>query len=243
MLCSTVMLWILQACSSAPRYVSLPPPPPPQGAVEDHDYRLKPGDTIQIQFYYQPELGTVQEIRQDGRISLALLGEREVSGLTADELAKRLKEEYSPYVDRIEVAVIVTKIAPEMVYVSGAVPMNQVLKYVGSLTVTQAIIGCGGFSSAAKLDSVLVIRDQGTRQPMIYKIDVQEAVRKAGRDFLLQNHDVVYVPTTTITRVNQFVNQYIDGIIPKHVAAAFGFSYPLRGVSGEVNFNINTPEK
>jgi polysaccharide export outer membrane protein len=233
----------IAACSPTPRYAPLPPPPAPRVTEEEAEYRLKPGDTLQIQFYYQPELGTTQEIRQDGRISLALLGEREVSGLTANELARQLAEEYGQYVDRIEVAVIVTKIAPEMVYVSGAVPLNQVIKYEGSLTVSQAIIGSGGFSPAAKLDSVLVIRDQGTTEPKIYKIDVREAVRKGGRDFLLQNRDVVYIPTTTITKVNQFVNQYIDGIIPKHVATAFGFAYPLRGVSGEVNFNINAPEK
>lgn len=242
-LCGLFVASTVAACSPTPRYAPLPPPPAPRVSEEAAEYRLKPGDTIQIQFYYQPELGTTQEIRQDGRISLALLGEREVSGLTANELGRQLAEEYRQYVDRIEVAVIVTKIAPEMVYVSGAVPLNQVIKYEGSLTVSQAIIGSGGFSPAAKLDSVLVIRDQGTTEPKIYKIDVREAVRKGGRDFLLQNRDVVYIPTTTITKVNQFVNQYIDGIIPRHVAAAFGFGYPLRGVSGDVNFNINAPEQ
>ncbi len=238
-----LMATVCLACSSASQYVPLPPTPPLQSEEEEADYRLKAGDTIQIQFYYQPELGTTQEIRPDGMISLALLGERQVCGLTANELSAQLKEAYQPYFDRLEVAVIITKIAPKLVFVSGAVPLNQIVKYEGSLTVAQAIIGCGGFSSSAKLDSVLVIRDQGTTEPKVYKIDVNKAVKEGGRDFLLQHHDVVYVPFTTITKVNQFVNQYIDGIIPKHVATAFGFGYPLRGVAGEVNFNINAPQQ
>jgi len=236
-----VLLVLLAGCSPALQYAPTPPPPAPSQGVRP-EYRLRPGDAIQLQFYYQPELQSTQVIRPDGKIYLLLLGELKVSGMTPSELRQKLTEEYKKYFDRFDVMVIVNKTAGKAVYVSGAVPVNKIVEYEGDLTVTQAIISCGGFSSSARLDSVLVIRDQGTSVPKVYKIDVKDALRKGGRDFLLQHRDVVYVPVTKITKVNQFVSQYIDGIIPKHVATVFSFSYPLKGVSSDVNININPQE-
>ncbi len=236
-----VTLVVVMGCSSTAQYNALPPAPPPAAQVL-HAYRLRPGDTIQLQFYYQPDLQSTQVIRPDGKIHLLLLGEIKVSGMTPAELREKLTQEYRKYFDRFDVMVLVNRTATKSVYVSGAVPMNKIIDYEGDLTVTKAIISCGGFTSSARLDSVLIIRDQGTTEPKVYKVDVRDALRKGGRDFLLQHRDVVYVPVTNITKVNQFVAQYIDGIIPKHVATVFSFAYPLKGSSADVTININQPE-
>ena len=43
------------------------------------------------------------------------------------------------------------------------------------------------------------------------------------RDIELKPYDVVYVPKSRIARMDQFMSQYIDKLIP--VSRMFGFSY------------------
>jgi len=43
---------------------------------------LAPGDTVEIKFYYTPELNVTQTVRPDGKIALQLIGEVEVEGRT-----------------------------------------------------------------------------------------------------------------------------------------------------------------
>src|SRR6185436_6425103 len=45
------------------------------------EYRLQPGDELDIRFYYNPELNTSVLIRPDGRISLPLANEIQAAGL------------------------------------------------------------------------------------------------------------------------------------------------------------------
>lgn len=225
----------LQGCSTGMQYQQLPPPPSPD---REEEFRLGPGDILQFVFYYQPELQMIQEVRPDGMISLQLLGETMVTGLTPSELKQELVEAYSRYFDHFDVAILVSKVAKNEVYVSGATALNQMISYNGDLTVLQALTQAGGVPTGARLDSVLVIRNQGTSDPLVYKVNIKDAREKGGQDFMLRNHDVLYVPTKNITKVNQFVAQYIDGIIPRRVAVAFGFSYPLRGIKSNVDVNL-----
>lgn len=217
------------------------PPPPAPEPYQVREVRLRPGDKIHLRFFYQPELDGIQEIRGDGKISLQLIGEKEAAGLTVNEFRRELTVAFKNYFELFDVAVILVDSAKKSVYISGAVPINQMLNFEEPLTVTQAIIRAGGFPNTAKLANVLVLRHQGTSQLKVFSIDVKNSLQGGGADFYLQDRDVVYVPAKKITKVNSFVSQYIDGIIPKHVAAAFGFSYPLRGVDSDVDVQWSFP--
>jgi len=41
-------------------------------------------------------------------------------------------------------------------------------------------------------------------------------------------YDVIYVPKTAITEVNEFVQQYISSMMPSFLRFGFTFTYPLR---------------
>ena len=225
-------------CLSTVHYDEITPPPEvnPKKQV-----RLKAGDNITIGFYFHPEFQTIQTIREDGRIFLKLIDEIYVEGLTPRELQRKLEENYGRYVDRVSVSVVINSVAPKQIYMSGAVALNQVIGFHGEMTVLKALIRSGGASGSGKLDSVLVIRNQGTAEPLVYKVNVKDTIRNRGRDFVLQHHVVVYVPTRVITKINQFVAEYIDGIVPRHIG--FGYSpggLPQEG-EAEVDFNINLP--
>ena len=49
-----------------------------------------------------------------------------------------------------------------------------------------------------------------------YKLDVEDWLKGAEHTpFMLQPQDIVFVPRTTITNVDNFVDQYISKIIPQ----------------------------
>jgi len=229
-------------CLSRMKYDEPTPPPvvDPKEVV-----RLRAGDTITLSFFYNPDFRTSQTIRPDGKIFLNLIGELYVEGLTPLELKRKVEKAYSRYVDKISTSVIINASAPNQVYISGAVAANRLISFQGQLTVLQALIRAGGLSGAGRLDNILVIRNQGTAEPLVFKVNVKRTIFKRDRDFVLEHHDIVYVPTRTIRKINQFVNEYIDGIIPKHVGSSFGFGYSLGGLpakgEADVDVDFNLP--
>ena len=58
--------------------------------VFDQDYRIGARDILEIRVFELPELNQTVRVYEDGSISLSLLGEVGVAGLTAKELEKRL---------------------------------------------------------------------------------------------------------------------------------------------------------
>ncbi len=81
---------------------------------------LKEGDVLRISFPSVPSMDTTQQVRQDGRINLPMLGEHVVAGQTTDGLTKELLELYAPKL--VSKEVMVTLVSSSFsVYVTGAV--------------------------------------------------------------------------------------------------------------------------
>ena len=71
--------------------------------LQVNDYRIGPKDLLEITVFGLPELNQTVRVSEDGSITMSILGRVEVSGLTAQELEKKLasildkqytKEEY-----------------------------------------------------------------------------------------------------------------------------------------------------
>lgn len=193
----------------------------------NNEYILQLGDVMDIKLFYNPELNETVTIRPDGKISLQLVDEIEVLGLTPSELDKILTEKYSKILYKTDVAVIVKEFTSQKVYVGGEVNLPGLIPYAGTLTSLQAIFQAGGFKNTAKLKNIVILRNQGTEEPLFMTIDLKEDLIKHTQhnDILLKPYDVVFVPKTSIAKINQFVDQYIRQLIP--VTTTFGFSYVL----------------
>jgi len=205
----------------------------PSEAVKDsarernNEYILQFGDVIDIKFYYNPELNERVTIRPDGKISLQLVDEVEAVGLIPSELDRILTEKYSKILSQPEVAVIIQEFAGQKVYVGGEVNSPGLIPISGKLTSLQAIFQAGGFKNTAKLKSIVILRDQGTKKPLFTTINLKEDLKKHTQhnDILLKPYDIIFVPKTTIAKINQFVDQYIKKLLP--VSLTVGFSYVL----------------
>ncbi len=188
--------------------------------------KLVAGDEVEVKFYQNPELNEIQVIRPDGQITLQLVGDVQAQGKTPSQLGSELKQRYAGQLKAPEVAVIVRSLHDRRVYVGGAVNREGMVKMAGPLSAMEAIMQSGGLDwRRAKTKQVVVIREQDGKR-VGCALDVRDLLAGQYSDpFYLEPGDIVYVPRKAIVNVNQWIEQYINSVIPR-----FGVSYGGDGV-------------
>ncbi|HXG51603.1 MAG TPA: polysaccharide biosynthesis/export family protein [candidate division Zixibacteria bacterium] len=181
-------------------------------------YRLIPLDQISIRFPFHPERepkATSFPVQPDGNVVLDEIGPIRAAGLTPEELGKAIAERVSDRLRDPQVVVTVVQYAPRRVFVGGEVKQPGPVNIHDGMTPLQAIFDRGGFTPTAQMDSVILIRDAGSENPQIGKLDLTQAMDNAApeRVTLLAN-DVIYVPMSGIGRADLWVKQHIKDLIP-----------------------------
>jgi polysaccharide export outer membrane protein len=167
---------------------------PSSGLSED--YRIGEGDVLQISVMGEPTASVASAVvRTDGKISMPLIKEIVVSGLTPTEVEKMVTEQLSKMIRAPDVTVIIAQSNSQKVFMIGAVKKEGPLHYTYRMTVMQAISEAGGLTDYAKRKKIYVIRNENGRQfqfPFDY-----EAVMKGQRmemNRTLEPGDTVVVP-------------------------------------------------
>jgi polysaccharide export outer membrane protein len=184
---------------------------PPKQAIT-----LSPGDELEIKFYYSADLNEIQNVRPDGKITLQLVGDVSVSGLTPDALTAKLKALYVQRIEHPEVAVIVREQAERAVYVTGAVNRPGRIGLPDNLSAFGAICRAGGFDfdTAGASDVVVIRQTDGVHRG--WRVNLDDLLEgRAQSPFYLQPRDIVHVPQSKITNINHWIEQYINRMIPQ----------------------------
>ncbi|MEI8207716.1 MAG: polysaccharide biosynthesis/export family protein [Methylococcales bacterium] len=177
-------------------------------------YRIKPGDQLDIKFFYNPELNENLLVRPDSKIALQLIGDIDAAGHTVSELTAVLKERYSTYLQNPTVTVIVRGFIGQQVFVDGEVGHPGSVDIASGLTAWQAIIKAGGFIDTATRESVIVIRQGEDNQPVPYRLDLKStSLDQPNVAFPLKPYDIVFVPKTWIAEADKFVLQYVEKLL------------------------------
>ncbi len=190
------------------------------------EYRIHPGDQMDIKFFFNPELNETVLVRPDGKISLQLIDDVQAAGLTATQLDEELTRRYAQELRKPAVTVIVRTFTGRQVYVGGEVGNPGLINLGLGMTALQAVINAGGFKDTARPGAVIVIRKGPDNRPMPVRVDLDQALdtESAEGDFPLQPQDIVYVPRTWIAQANLFVKQYIqDLILYRGISLGFGY--------------------
>jgi polysaccharide biosynthesis/export protein len=193
-------------------------------------YTIAPGDQLLINSYYHSNLKQPVTVQPDGRVSLLLLGDVVAAGKTPQQLAEELARAYGKFLEDADLTVTVSESVGLSVYVGGEVARPAVLPIKGELTLLQSITGAGGFLSTANKEQVLIIRQTADGHYSTSQANVEKVLRNEVGEVYLRRHDVVYVPKTQIAKIDQFVDQYINQIIPHFVNTVF--SYQILGGAG-----------
>jgi polysaccharide export outer membrane protein len=180
----------LADCASAPagyvwasEYKDDPPAP---------TYLVTAGDLLNVQVYDNDKLSTKQRVREDGRISVPLLGDVAVVGLAPQHIARILETQFkdSNLVLNARVTVIVEE-TQAWVYVLGAVKTSGKYPLPPGSGVAEALAMAGGLTEFAHKDQIYVSRR--APKPAVIRFTFQSLTTGSDEAFRLQSGDVVKV--------------------------------------------------
>ena len=163
-------------------------------------YYLQPGDEISITFFKNPELNESVPVRPDGRISLQLIDEVDVAGLTPTQVQQLLNDKYTPYLKKPMASVSIKSFGGQKVYVGGQVNSPGVITIAGRTTVAQAIFDAGGVRSDANISDILIISRGPDSKPVPREVNLKKALKGklSEEEILIRSYDMIYVPKSAI---------------------------------------------
>jgi polysaccharide biosynthesis/export protein len=156
---------------------------------------LHEGDTVRITFPGAPSLDTAQTIRQDGKITLDMVGEMKAAGLTPKELEQQLLKAYYDQLVVKEVTVTV-QTSVFTVFVTGMVLRPGKIISDRVETPLEAVIEAGIDNSKSNLKKVVVIReDSQTGRTETFPLNLYDVMKgRPTPPFTLKPMDKIYVP-------------------------------------------------
>src|SRR5437588_9730266 len=162
-------------CGGAPPL----PPAPPASSLPSAEYRIGPGDALNIFVWRNPELTLSVPVRPDGWWSIPLVEDVVAIGKTPTSLAREFEQQLSKYVKEPLVTVIVEGFVgpiPEQIRVIGEAAQPRALPYRADMTLLDVMIAVGGLTRyAAGNDSVIIRTAQGEQNT--YSVHLNSLIR------------------------------------------------------------------
>jgi polysaccharide export outer membrane protein len=160
------------------------------------DYQIGAGDVLQISVWKEPEASVPSVVvRPDGRVSMPLLKEVSVMGMTPREAERAITDRLSELIHAADVTVIVTTINSKKVYIVGAAKKEGPLAYTYRMTVMQAISEAGGLTDYAKRKKIYVLHtDNGKEYRLPFNYDEVIKGEKMEQNLQLLPGDTVLIP-------------------------------------------------
>jgi polysaccharide export outer membrane protein len=190
-----VLLLAVMVCTSACSWVRGEEVIPGSVTSAPDQYQVGPNDVLSIVVWKQPDISAGQiPVRPDGRISLPLAGEIEVSGLTARQIKEVVTERLKEYVTEPNVTVMVLQVNYPVVYVVGEVTRPGPVPIRQDTTVLQLISMAGGFTSFADRDDVKILRrDKGKEYRLNFDYDAVVKGKRPEQNVIVRPGDVIVV--------------------------------------------------
>lgn len=159
------------------------------------DYVIGEEDVLTIVVWKERELSGQVVVRPDGKITLPLVNEIKVVGMTPAQLQAVLTEKLKPYVNVPQVTVEVNQINSRKVYLIGQVMKTGTFPVNSATTVLEIIAQAGGLRDFAKRKDIYILRKVGGNQQR-YAFNYDDVIRgkKTQQNIVLQPGDMIVVP-------------------------------------------------
>jgi len=183
----------LVGCSSAPVH----PPAPAVSGVQDYNYIIGAGDSLNIVVWRNPELSMSVPVRPDGKVAAPLVDEVMAQGRTSTQLARDIELQLSKYVRDPVVTVMVNGfVGPysEQIRVVGEAAKPQFLNYKKNMTLLDVMIAVGGLTDFAAGNSATVLRTaEGNKQ---YSVRVKDLIKRGdvSANVEMRPGDILIIP-------------------------------------------------
>jgi polysaccharide biosynthesis/export protein len=172
------------------------PAPEREATYVDHrsQYVIGPADVVHVNVWKNADLSQTVTVDPNGFVSLPLLGDVHVAGMTTDRMADVLDSRLAAYVVSPQVTVSVVDIRSRQVYVMGKVGKAGGYPLIAPITVLQLIAEAGGLNTYAKRKDIYVLRSANGRTEKL-PFNYDKVTRGDGAsNIVLQPGDTVIVP-------------------------------------------------
>ncbi len=170
-------------------------------------YRLRKGDTFDLDFVLTPEFNQTVAVQPDGYVTLKAIGAAFVEGQTVPEVTESLKTAYAKILNDPIIAVALKDFEKPYFIASGQVGKPGKYDLRGPLTVTEAVAIAGGFNDNAKHSQVVLFRptQDGMFEARLLNVKKLLASRNLSEDIFLQPGDMLYVPQSLFSKIRPFI--------------------------------------
>lgn len=182
------------------------------------DYRLVPGDELDVRCPRHPELDYRTQVDTFGNITYPYVNSLHAQGMTTTELKTKLQDALtsSEYYRDPELVLRLASSRQNSVYVLGEVRRPGRIELHGTMGFLEALAEAGGATDDAKLDSIVFIRGSLT-PPAAAKVNLKKALKASSPasaigSFPLAAGDVLYVSPTAFASIERVFNRF-DSII------------------------------
>jgi polysaccharide biosynthesis/export protein len=184
-----------------------PAAPVPPVAVDTEslapDYRIVPGDVLQVSVWKEAELSCEVRVRPDGSLTVPLIGDLRAVGKLPREVAAELGQALTAFITSPVVTVTLKESPALRFFVLGEVARPGEFPLLGRITLMQALALAGGLREYAKSEEIRILRQeqrpadgglrtQETALPVNYKLLAQG--QSLQQDLVLKPGDVIVVP-------------------------------------------------
>ena len=173
---------------------------------------VEPPDVIEIHSPDAPEIdGEVQMVDASGKVSLRLIGQVKVAGLTPVEIARKLEAILSKYYKDPTVRVRLTERASQKIYVFGQVNSGGRFPFTGRDTVLSVLAKAQPTFMAWK-SQVKVIRPSHEEEKRhVIVVDADKIMNDGDLEMnvLLEEGDIIYVPPTPLAWVGLRIREVL----------------------------------
>ena len=162
----------------------------------DPPYTVKPGDTLLVSVWKEPELQRKVLVEPDGTFAFPLCGEIDAHDKTVAQLQQVITQHLAHYITDAVVTVSLQKIAGNRVYVIGQVKKPGAFVVNPRVDVIQAISMAGGTTPFASLGGIKIIRRiaNGGQEALPFNYSDVVHGHDLSQNITLEAGDVVVVP-------------------------------------------------
>jgi len=177
-------------------------------APQQSRYKLRSGDTVDLNFVYVPEFNQTLTIQPDGYVTLRAVGDVRAGGLSVPELKQVVQEKYQTIMREPDVSIEIKDFEKPFFLAQGEVHKPGKYDLRTDITLSEAVAIAGGLSPSAKHSQVLLFRRGSLEDIEVKEIDLKKVLqgKDLSGDVKIRPGDMVFVPKSRISKIKDFAN-------------------------------------
>ncbi len=177
-------------------------------------YVLRAGDTLDLVYRLTPEFNQTVTVQPDGYVSLDIVGDVQLSGLTLEQARDLILQKASVRLNHPELNVVLKDLDKPFVVVSGEVDRPGKVEIRQNTTALQAVLLAGGFKPGGYDTHVYLFRRINGDNAEVHMLNLHDihTSKDLERDMMLQPGDMLLVPQNKLEKYSRFIRASALGL-------------------------------